>query len=327
MACDDDPSAGPARITVAAVQLRPTLGDVAGNLGHASDAVAQAAAEGARLAVLPEMYATGYDGTRRAWDLAEPVDGPIGRWTAATAGRLRIILGCGMAERDGTDCYNAIVWAGPDGRLLGTTRKFCAEGYTFRRGERGISVLETSFGKIGAGICADHQLSAHLHLMARHQVDLVVMPHAAPMLVEPSRAGGAADIAAQHERMQGLPVLYAKALGVPVVFANQVGPFGRVSGLIGSAMTRLNLRLLGLSRIVDCDGSVVAELGEEEGVAVAGVVLDPARKVFDPPPDHHGRVYPASAVLRRVVYPLDIGLGRIAYRLGTRGRRRRFEHP
>lgn len=324
MTSDLNLSPGSKRIKVAAVQLRSAFGDVAGNLGRAADAVEQAVAEGARLAVLPEMYATGYDGTRRAWDVAEPVDGPIGQWVAATAGRLGVYLGCGMVERAGTDCYNAVVWAGPDGQISGTTRKSFAEWYVFRRGERGMPVIETSIGRVGAGICADNQLTAHLRLMAERRVDLVAMPHAAPMLAEPSRFGGEAEIAAQHERMKGLPVLYAKALGVPVIFANPVGLFGRISGIIGSGTARMGFRLLGLSRIVDSDGKVVAELGSEEGVAVADVVLDPARKVFVPPPDHHGGVYPTSAVLRRVVYPTDIGLGRLAYRLGTRERLRRF---
>jgi len=47
-------------------------------------------------------------------------------------------------------------------------------------------------------------------------------------VADPARAAGLvsqADMAAQQRRMTELPVLYARALGLPVIFVNQVGPW------------------------------------------------------------------------------------------------------
>lgn len=318
-----DLSAAPRTLRVAAVQLRAARGAVADNLAHAEPFLAEAAARGARLAVLPELYATGYDGTRAIWRHAEAPDGRIARWAAQTAARLGLHLGCGFVERDGDDCYNAFVWASPEGNTLGVARKGNAEAYVFRRGH-GVHVTSSEVGLLGTGICADNQRTEFLDEMARARVDLVVMPHAAPMFAAPSKFVDAAEVAAQRARMTSLPVVYAKALGVPVIFANQVGDFGRVAGIFGAMMRPMDFRLLGLSRLVDADGRVVAELGGDEGVAVADVTLDPARKRYTRPPEHDGTVFPVPAYVRRVVLPVDVALARVSYALRRDERRRCF---
>lgn len=48
------------RLRLALVQANPTVGDLVGNMGKAIDGVAAAAAQGAQLVALPEMFVTGY---------------------------------------------------------------------------------------------------------------------------------------------------------------------------------------------------------------------------------------------------------------------------
>ena len=48
------------RLRLALVQANPTVGDLVGNMGRAIDGVAAAAAQGAQLVALPEMFVTGY---------------------------------------------------------------------------------------------------------------------------------------------------------------------------------------------------------------------------------------------------------------------------
>ena len=110
-------------------------------------------------------------------------------------------------------------------------------------------------------------------------------------MADPARAAGLvseADVAAQQQRMTELPVLYARALGVPVVFVNQVGPLLPISGLLGHLMDPGIWRLRGQSRIVDSDGSVLGQLTEEEGVLTAEAVMDPARQHYDAQPSYDG---------------------------------------
>ena len=130
--------------------------------------------------------------------------------------------------------------------------------------------------------------------MYEQQADLILMPHAWPT---PARAAGLvsqADVAAQQQRMTELPVLYARALGVPVVFVNQVGPLLPIGGILGHLMDTRIWRLRGQSRIVDSDGSVLGQLGEDEGVLTADVLRGSAaiagRHVRQPgSPAAHGR--------------------------------------
>ena len=111
----------------------------------------------------------------------------------------------------------------------------------------------------------------------------MLMPHAWPT---PFRATGAvseADVVDQQRRLVELPLLYARSLGVAVVFVNQVGPLLPIGGILGRLMNPDSWRLQGQSRIVDSDGSLLAALDNREGVLVATVRVDPARKRYHEP--------------------------------------------
>jgi Carbon-nitrogen hydrolase len=122
--------------------------------------------------------------------------------------------------------------------------------------------------------------------------------------------------------MAELPVLYARSLGVPVVFANQVGPLIPMGGMLGRLMNLRNYRLRGQSRIIDCDGSVLAELAEQEGTLVAATVMDPARKRYQPQPSHGGWLQPGPVIARKVIIPLDTLTAGISYSLSRERRRK-----
>ncbi|TVR39058.1 MAG: hypothetical protein EA388_00010 [Nitriliruptor sp.] len=174
-------------------------------------------------------------------------------------------------------------------------------------------MIETGFGPVGVGICADNHVSEFPSVLHRHDVALVLMPHASPMPYRTSRVVSEADIAGIVEKTLAVPGLYADLLGIPVVFVNAVGPMSPMTGLLGRLMTPESFRLRGFSRLVDPDGTVRGELGEEEGVVTAGVTMDPSQKRFRTPPDHDGWVHPGSRLTRRVVVPFDVAVGRLAY--------------
>jgi N-carbamoylputrescine amidase len=274
-------------IRLAAVQARSPAGQIEANLNHAEGLIEQAAGQGATVVVLPELFSCGYVPNRGVWAAAEVRGGRADRWLAATARRLGIYLGAGAAETDGTDFFNVFTLACPDGQIAGRAYKANAEASIFRRGRVG-HLIDTSAGRIGIGICADNQFAVTLRLMHELQADLILMPHAWPI---PARAAGLVsegDVAAQQQRMIELPVLYARALGVPVVFVKQVGPLLPIGGILGHLMDPAIWRLRGQSRIVDSDGSVVGQLGESEGVLTADAVIDPARKHYDAQPSFGG---------------------------------------
>jgi len=243
------------------------------------------------------------------------------RITAVPAGRLGIYLGAGAAESDGTDFFNVFTLASPDGQIAGRAYKANAEASIFRRG-RSAHLIDTRAGRIGIGICADNQLAATLRIMHEQRADLILMPHAWPT---PARAAGLvsqADVAAQQRRMTELPVLYAHALGVPVVFVNQVGPLLPIGGILGHLMDPRIWRLRGQSRIVDSDGSVLGQLAEDEGVLTADVVMDPARKHYDAQPSFGGWLQPGPWAGRHLIIPLDIAAGRLSYAISRERRQK-----
>ena len=79
-------------LQVAAIQMDCQVGDVEANLAHAAGLVEEAAAQGAQLIVLPELFNTGYEYTDRNFTLPEALDGRTGTWIAGTAQRLGVHL-------------------------------------------------------------------------------------------------------------------------------------------------------------------------------------------------------------------------------------------
>jgi N-carbamoylputrescine amidase len=307
-------------LRVAAVQVVSQPGRMEANRSHALPFIETAVAQGAELVVLPELFACGYIPNATIWNYGEPLDGPTVNWLRQTAGRLGIYLGAGFVEVDGSDFYNSFVLAGPDGKLAGCARKTKAETYCFRYGQ-GRHLIETAIGKIGVGICADNHYTPFPTLMQRRQVDLLLMPHASPAPYKAAKYISEADICRSRENSLAFPPLWARLLGVPVLFVNAVGDLQPMTGLLGRFVDPSLFRLEGLSRIVDSDGALLAELGESEGVIVATVALDPARKQHHQPPDYGGWLHPGSALSRKVMIPLDTALGRAAYTLSRQRRR------
>ena len=97
--------------------------DRAENLDRAAGLVAAAAAEGAELVVLPELFAVLSRNTAmRA--AAEALHGPTLEWAAAVATHDRVHLVAGsFVERDGDDLFNTSCLVSPSGDLLAAYRK------------------------------------------------------------------------------------------------------------------------------------------------------------------------------------------------------------
>ncbi|MCH1999483.1 hydratase, partial [Achromobacter xylosoxidans] len=175
------PDAAASAIHVASVQTAPVMGEVAANVARSIELVEQAAAQGARLVVLPELANTGYVFASRqeAHALAESVpDGPSSQAWIALAQRLRIYLVAGIAERSGGRLYNAAIIAGPDG-YLGTYRKLHLwgdENLFFEPGDLGLPVFDTEFGRLGVAICYDGWFPEVYRLLALRGADIVAVP-------------------------------------------------------------------------------------------------------------------------------------------------------
>lgn len=268
-------------LTVAAVQVRCEPLRTKENLTHAEALIEQAAAHGAQLVLLPELMPGGYLLTEEIWSTAEKATGPSVEWLKQTAHRFDIFLGMSYAEADGPDFFNSFVLATPQGAIAGRVRKSppaSVEAYFFRGGND-PHYIDTDIGRIGVGICYENLLFERISALHKASVDIVIQPTAAgtPTPAFPMRKK---DSAAFDCMLKGSPAFYAQALGVPVVMANRCGPL--VTALPGGFPAQ-NTSFPGLSAVADSDGTLLVQLGAEEGIAPAKVVLDPARKAKYPP--------------------------------------------
>src|SRR4030095_8909737 len=97
------------------------------NVQTAIRLVRKAAAQGANIVCLPELFNTMYfcvERRREYFDWAEPIPGPTIERMAEGARELGVVLVCPIFERTtGGAFYNAAAVVGPDGRLLGKYRK------------------------------------------------------------------------------------------------------------------------------------------------------------------------------------------------------------
>ncbi|NMK48796.1 nitrilase family protein [Achromobacter sp. Bel] len=232
-----DPQHSPEQATwVASVQMAPVIGEVAANVARSAELVEQAAAQGARLVVLPELANTGYvfESREEAYALAEAVPGgPSSQAWIALAQRLGIYLVAGIAERCGDRLYNAALIAGPAG-YIGTYRKLHLwgdENLYFEAGDLGLPVFHTELGRLGVAICYDGWFPEVYRVLAVRGADIVAVPtNWVPM---PGQTPDGPVMA------HALTIAGAHSNGLTVVCADRVGtergqPFVGRSLIVGS---------------------------------------------------------------------------------------------
>ena len=124
-------AAGGRTVHLALVQFESVLCDPAANTQKACRMIAEAAAEGADLVVLPELFSTGYELNivgPHVPELAEPVDGPTVRalQDAARAGNCYVVAGLALAYDMAGVPFNSSVVIDRQGELLArTTSSIC----------------------------------------------------------------------------------------------------------------------------------------------------------------------------------------------------------
>ncbi len=269
-------------LRIAAVQMESRNGLIKENLERATVLIEEAALAGAELILLPEFMPTGYIYSEEIWDAGEATAGLTVNWLRDNSKRLGVWLGTSFLEAEGEDFYNTFVLTSPDGLEAGRVRKRTPAVYEafYFRGDTGPHVIDTALGRIGVGICYDNHLAYIPRIMYEQSADLLLMPHSAPSF-EQSLYYPREFIDEYNEVLRGLAQYHARGLGIPAILCNKAGLW---KSPMPGPMPYQDSRFPGLSSIADSDGSIVAQMGSEEGVIVAEVTLDPSRKSEEPPP-------------------------------------------
>jgi N-carbamoylputrescine amidase len=267
-------SAGSRVVTVAATQFACSW-DLPANLVAAERAVRAAAARGAHLVLLQELFATPYfciDQDAACFDLAETAaDSPLLRRFGALARELGVVLPISFFERRNNACFNSVAIFDADGRALGVYRKAhipdgpgYQEKYYFSPGDTGFRVWDTAVGRIGVGICWDQWFPECARAMALAGAELLLYPTAIGS--EPPPAAPVDSRAHWQRAQQG----HAAANLMPVIASNRIGvEHSR------QASAERHIRFYGHSFITDETGTLLAEAGgAAEEIITANFDLD-----------------------------------------------------
>ena len=255
--------------TVAATQFAMSW-DRGANIAKAKDLVRRAAAKGADIVLLPELFETPYfcqDQSAAHLALAQPFAGnTLIAEFASLARELRVILPLSFFERANNTYYNSLAMIDDAGEVLGHYRKShipdgpgYQEKFYFHPGDTGFKCWTTRAGKLGAAICWDQWFPEAARIMALMGAEILFYPTAIGSEPPPAPPVDSRD----HWRrvMQG----HAAANYVPLVASNRVGVEKGSAG---------ELKFYGSSFIAGPQGEIVAELGrDEEGVITAGFDL------------------------------------------------------
>lgn len=253
------------KVVVAAIQMR-CYPEVEKSLAAAEKMVRKAAAQGANIILLPELFAREYFCQQRRYDFydyAMPVtEDPAVQMGMRLAKELQVVLPISFYEKDVNRLYNSVACIDADGELLGVYRKthipddhFYQEKFYFSPGDSGFRVFNTKYGVIGIGICWDQWFPETARCMAVQGAEILFYPTAIgsePILECDSMP---------HWRrvMQG----HAAANLMPVVAANRIG-LEEVKPCEANNNQSSALDFYGSSFIADGTGAILASASRDQ---------------------------------------------------------------
>lgn len=207
--------------------------DVDANLRKAAVLIEKAAAVGAQIVCLPELFRSRYFCQSEDYDvfaLAESIPGPSTEFASSLAKKLGVVIIVPIFEKRSAGIYhNSAAVIDADGRLLGTYRKMHIpddpqyyEKFYFTPGDSGFKVFQTRYAKIGILICWDQWFPEGARLTAMQGAEILFYPTAIGWHQDQSEATNRL----QHEAWELIQRSHAIANGVYVAVPNRVGKEG-----------------------------------------------------------------------------------------------------
>ncbi|MGS0682484.1 N-carbamoylputrescine amidase [Shewanella sp. 125m-7] len=259
-------------VKFAAIQLAINW-DVECNLSKAIQKVKEAAANGAQVILLQELFAAPYfckQQNAKYFELAtELADSSLIKQMSELAKSLQVVLPISYFEKSGNNFFNSLVMIDADGTVLDNYRKshipdgpgYC-EKYYFSPGDTGFKVWHTRYGCFGAGICWDQWFPELARCLTLAGAEAIFYPTAIGS--EPQDPN--LDSKGHWQRtMQG----HAAANVIPVIAANRTGV---------ESDDGVETHFYGSSFITDHTGEILAEASRDlEEVIYAEIDLHSTR--------------------------------------------------
>jgi N-carbamoylputrescine amidase len=225
------------------------------NLEKAVARIRQAAAAGAHIVCLQELFGSHYFCQRqdpRLFDLAEPIPGPTTERLGGVARETGTVVIASLFERRAAGVYhNTAAVLDADGALLGIYRKMHIpddplyfEKYYFTPGDLGFRAFDTRRGRIGVLVCWDQWYPEAARLTALRGAQILFYPTAIGWHPREKEEFGPA----QQQAWELVQRSHALANGVYVAAVNRVGHEGSADG---------GLEFWGNSFVCDPFGTIV----------------------------------------------------------------------
>jgi N-carbamoylputrescine amidase len=279
-------------VTVAATQMIGR-GRAKANIEAAEKLVREAAASGANIILLQELFETSYfcqKPKEEHFSLAKPALGhPVLQRFSMLAKELGIVLPISFFERKNKAFFNSLAMIDADGEILGIYRKShipdgagYQEKFYFSPGDTGFKVWRTAFGCVGAGICWDQWFPEAARIMALMGAEMLLYPTAIGS--EPQN-----PLLDSKDHWQAAMLGHSAANMIPVIASNRIGT---------ETEDESSITFYGSSFISDNRGQVLAQADREtETFVTASLDLDElahdasAWGLFrDRRPDLYGRI-------------------------------------
>ena len=256
-------------VKVAATQMSCS-GDIDENIRKAETLVREAAAQGAQIILLQELFETPYFCQKEKSDYyayaTELEQNKAVNHFKAVAKELAVVLPISFYEKKNYARYNSLAVIDADGTVLGKYRKShipdgpgYEEKFYFNPGDTGFKVWNTRYAKIGVGICWDQWYPEAARVMSLMGAEILFYPTA----IGSEPQDGSID---SKDHWQTCMLGHAAANLIPVVASNRIGE---------EVDEDSSINFYGSSFIAGPQGNKVAEAGrDEQTVLVSEFDLD-----------------------------------------------------
>jgi N-carbamoylputrescine amidase len=238
------------------------------NLAKAVDRIVDAAARGASVVCLPELFRTQYFCQREdhaLFDEAESIPGPTTERLGTVAKEHRVTIFAPVFERRSAGLYhNTTVALGPDGAVIGRYRKMHIpddplyyEKFYFAPGDLGFPTFALAPGRVGVLICWDQWYPEAARIEALSGAELVFYPTAIGWHPAEKEEFGTA----QHDAWETVQRAHAIANGMYVAVPNRVGH--ERGDVRGDRAAGPGIEFWGGSFVADPFGRVIAKAAHD----------------------------------------------------------------
>lgn len=256
-------------VKVAATQMSCS-NDISDNIAKAEKLVREAAAQGAQIILLQELFETPYFCQKEKADYypyaTELEQNQAINHFKGIAKELAVVLPISFYEKKNYARYNSVAIIDADGEVLGKYRKShipdgpgYEEKFYFNPGDTGFKVWQTKYAKIGVGICWDQWYPEAARVMTLMGAELLFYPTA----IGSEPQDGSID---SKDHWQMCMRGHAASNLIPVVASNRIGKEEDEDS---------SINFYGSSFIAGPQGNKIVEANrEEETVLVSEFDLD-----------------------------------------------------